>query len=111
MGLPPSSNWAPKGKNTWFQPKGKGTKNTYGNKGTQGKGYTDQSDAAWAGRRNYTDPTKNNQKGQQSCRKHHLYGACYGKCGRDHSKCPNKTADGTWCNQNHPAYKCTHHQG
>jgi hypothetical protein len=90
--------------------RGKGKYGNKGNKGPYGKGKTDQSNNLWAGRRDYTDPTKNHPAGQQVCRKFHLYGAtaCYGNCQRDHSKCPNKKEDGTWCNQNHPAYKCTH---
>jgi len=131
-----STPWYGKGKKGDWGQYGKGKKGDYGKgqygkgkgkgKGQYGKGnkggqngwnnhgwgnYSDQSDVAWQGRRDRSDPTTKWPQGQPNCRKHHLHGTCPGNCNRDHSKCPNKKADGTWCNGNHPAHKCTegHH--
>ena len=110
-------DWTGK-KGGYGNPKGKGTQKgtgKYGNKGTPkgwyNTGYTDQSDALWQGRKDRSEPTAKHPTGLANCRKYHLHNSCFGGCGRDHSKCPNRKADGTWCNGNHPAWKCTegHH--
>ena len=120
MELEPKGKGGKKGAAPWnpnFKGGNKGNDNKGGPKGKgkgRGKGkngglpwvsnayynYSDQSNATWGGRRDKTDD------GKPICRKHHLWGTCWGNCNRDHGKCPNKLPNGNWCNGPHAAWEC-----
>ena len=131
-GQPPPPNFNPnyKGNNPW-PGNGKGNKGRgkgKGNKGGRGRGNnwnngmvqwnngwynqykpgtTDQSGATWGNRRVWAPPdAQGNVKAV--CKKHHLHGQCPGNCGRDHTHCPNRKPDGSWCGGRHAAYSCPH---